>query len=151
MFEKYDIKEIRILTTSSELEFESEEAIRDFLKYGLPKECEGKYWYRERGIDVNDDNKDILVLFWYKNKGVGCGILHDREIFKEKIEAYNGIMCFYPETIFNIDEITEDEIHRFSDIPKQVLQGSPKVDIKALEQILNLIYEKWRNYSVDCR
>ncbi len=145
MFEKYDINEIRIIVTSSELEFENEDEIRQFLKYTLPKEQEGEYWYRERGIDV--DNEDILVLFWYKNKAIGCGILHDRIKFEEKNDVYRGIMRFYPETIYNISEITEEEIHSFSDMPKQVLQGFPKIDIRALEDILNLIYEKWRKYS----
>ena len=138
MFEKYNIGEIRILTTSSELEFNTEAEIREYLRYTLPKEEEGKYWYRERGIDVND--KEILVIFWYRNKGIGCGILHSRD--KEE-----GFLRFYPETIFNISSITEDEIHRFSEIPVKVKQGSPKVDIAALNDILNLIYEKWRSYS----
>ncbi len=135
MFEKYNIEEIRILTTSSELEFSTEEEIREYLGYTLPKEEEGKYWYRERGIDVN--NKDILVIFWYRNKGIGCGILYGRE----------GFLSFYPETVFNISAITEDEIHCFSNIPTKIKQGSPKVDIKALKDILNLIYEKWKDYS----
>lgn len=137
MFEKYNIKEIRILATSSELEFATEKEIREYLRYDLPKVEEGKYWYRERGIDVND--KDILVIFWYRNKGIGCGILHDRN----KEESF---MSFYPETIFNVSAITEEEIHSFSDIPSKVKQGSPKVDIKALGDILNLIYEKWKDY-----
>ena len=81
MFEKYDIKEIRILTTSSELEFETEEAIREYLSYTLPKEWEGEYWYRKNGIVV-EKNKNILVLFWYRGRTVGCGILYDR--VKEK-------------------------------------------------------------------
>lgn len=138
MFEKYDIKEIRILTTSSELEFGTEEEIREYLGYTLPKAEEGRYWYRERGIDVKD--KDILVIFWYRNKGIGCGILYGRD--KEE-----GFLNFYPETVFNINDITEDEIHLFSDIPITVKQGSPKVDIRALKDILNLIYEKWKGYS----
>lgn len=46
MFEKYDIKGIRILTTSSELEFGTEEEIREYLEYTLPKVEEGRYWYR---------------------------------------------------------------------------------------------------------
>lgn len=138
MFEKYNIEEIRILTTSSELEFSTEEEIREYLGYTLPKEEEGKYWYRERGIDVN--NKDILVIFWYRNKGIGCGILYGRD--KEE-----GFLSFYPETVFNISAITEDEIHCFSNIPTKIKQGSPKVDIKALKDILNLIYEKWKDYS----
>lgn len=146
MFEKYDIKEIRILTTSSELEFNTEKEIRKYLGYTLPKVEEGKYWYRERGIDV--ENEDILVIFWYRNKGIGCGILHNRT--KEKNGDSRGFLSFYPETIFNIDGITEDEIHCFSDMPKQVLQGSPKIDMKALDKILNLIYEKWRKYSESC-
>lgn len=137
MFEKYNIEEIRILPTSSKLEFGTEEEIREYLGYTLPKVEEGKYWYRERGIEIND--KNILVIFWYRNKGIGCGILHGRD--KEK-----GFLSFYPETVFNISGITEDEIHRFSDIPTKVKQGSPKVDIKALEDILNLIYEKWKEY-----
>lgn len=138
MFEKYDIKEIRILTTSSELEFSTEEGIREYLGYTLPKVEEGRYEYRRNGIDVN--NEEILVIFWYRGKGIGCGILHDRD--KEE-----GFLSFYPETVFNISDITEDEIHCFSNIPTKVKQGSPKVDIKALNNILNLIYEKWKDYS----
>ena len=111
MFEKYNIGEIRILTTSSELEFNTEAEIREYLRYTLPKEEQGK----------------------------GCGILHSRD--KEE-----GFLSFYPETIFNISSITEDEIHRFSEIPVKVKRGSPKVDIAALNDILNLIYEKWRSY-----
>lgn len=145
MFEKYDIKEIRILVTSSELEFDSEDEIREYLKYTLPKGQEGEYWYRERGINV--DNKDMLVLFWYKDKAVGCGILHDKIKFEKKKGVYSGVLSFYPETIFNIDGITEEEIHCFSDAPKQILQGSPRIDMKALEDILKLIYDKWKNYS----
>ncbi len=143
MFEKYDIKEIRILTTSSELEFGTEEEIRKYLRYELPKYHEGKYWYREKGIDVH--NKDILVIFWYRNHGLGCGILHDR--CPEQDGVYNGYLSFYPETIFNICPISEKEIHCLSDIPKQVIQGTPKVDIKALGDILKLIYKKWKDYS----
>lgn len=138
MFEKYNIKEIRILTTSSELEFSTEEGIREYLGYTLPKVDEGRYGYRRNGIDVN--NEEILVIFWYRGKGIGCGILHGRD--KEE-----GFLSFYPETVFNISDITEDEIHCFSDIPTKVKQGSPKVDIKALNDILNLIYEKWKDYS----
>lgn len=146
MFEKYDIKEIRILITNSELEFENRKKIRKYLRDELPKEQEGRYWYRERGIDV--ENKDTLVIFWHQKEGVGCGILHDRE--KEVNGEYNGFLCFYPETVFNISPISEDEIHRLSDIPKEIVQGSPKVDIGALEGVLNLIYEKWRSYSEQC-
>jgi len=54
---------------------------------------------------------------------------------------------FYPETIFNISDITEEEIHHFSSIPKEIKQGSPRVDIKALKDILNLTYEKWKQYK----
>ncbi len=138
MFEKYDIKEIRILTTSSKLEFSTEDEIREYLRYTLPKVEDGRYGYRKNGIIVN--NKEILVIFWYKNKGIGCGILYDRD--KEK-----GFLSFYPETVFNICDITEDEIHCFSDIPTKIKRGSPKVDIKALNDILNLIYEKWKDYD----
>lgn len=139
MFEKYDIKEIRILTTSSELEFSTEEGIREYLGYTLPKVDEGRYGYRRNGIDVKNNEK-ILVIFWYRGKGIGCGILYNRN--KEE-----GFLSFYPETVFNISDITEDEIHCFSDIPTKVKRGSPKVDIKALKDILNLIYEKWKDYS----
>ncbi len=56
-------------------------------------------------------------------------------------------MNFYPETIFNISDITEEEIHHFSSIPKEIKQGSPRVDIKTLKDILNLTYEKWKQYK----
>ena len=146
MFEKYNIKEIRILTTSSELEFETEDDIREYLKNTLPKDYEGRYWYREKGIVIDEeDEKDILVIFWYKNKGIGCGVIHNRK--PEDIGIYKGYLCFYPETIFNISDITEEEIHYFSSIPKEIKQGSPRVDIKVLKDILNLIYEKWKQYK----
>lgn len=143
MFERYDIKEIRILTTSSELEFQSENEIREYIRHELPKKQEGKYWYRERGIDVK--NKDILVIFWYRNQGIGCGILHDRVKIQDGV--YNGFLSFYPETVFNSCPITEEEIHHFSNIPKQILQGSPKIEIEALNEVLKLIYDKWIMYS----
>ncbi|MCI9542475.1 MAG: hypothetical protein HFG39_15860 [Lachnospiraceae bacterium] len=146
MFEKYNIKEIRILTTSSELEFETEDDIREYLRYTLPKNCEGRYYYRRKGIVIDkEDQKNMLVLFWYRNKGIGCGVMYHRE--PEDTGISKGYLCFYPETIFNISDITEEEIHRFSSIPKEIKQGSPKIDIKALKDILNLIYEKWRDYK----
>lgn len=146
MFEKYNIKEIRILPASSKLEFETEEDIREYLRHELPKVNGGEYWYREYGIEI-DKKLDILILFWHSGKAVGCGILHDREKFEEKRGDYKGRLFFYPETIFNISGITEDEIHKYSDIPKSVRQGSPKVDIKAKDEILKLIYEKWKDYN----
>lgn len=144
MYEKYDIKEIRILPASSKLEFETEEEIREYLRHELPKENKGRYWYREKGIKTAG-NEDILVLFWYKGRAVGCGILYDSK--PEKLDVYNGYLQFYPKTIFNISGITEDEIHKYSDKPKRVRQGSPKIDIKAKDEILKLIYEKWKDYN----
>ncbi len=80
MFEKYNIKEIRILTTSSELEFETEDDIREYLRYTLPKDYEGRYWYRKNGVVVDkEDKKDILVIFWYSSRGVGCRVMYHRE------------------------------------------------------------------------
>lgn len=142
MFEKYDIKEIRILVTSSDLEFKTINEIREYLRRELPKDEEGKYWYREHGIDVEDT--DVLVVFWYKNKGIGCGVLHNRE--KEIKDVYKGYLQFYPETIFNITDITEEEIHNFSDMPVAVKQGSPKLDINVLQKVLDMIYEKWKSF-----
>lgn len=144
MYEKYDIKQMRILVTSSELEFETEEEIREYLRHLLPKKYEGRYWYREKGIKT-DDNGDILVLFWYKERAIGCGILYSRK--SKKLDVYNGYLQFYPETIFNISGITEDEIHKYSDKPKSVKQGSPKIDIRAKDEILKLVYDRWRDYN----
>ncbi len=80
MFEKYNIKEIRILTTSSELEFETEDDIREYLRYTLPKDYEGRYWYRKNGVVADkEDKKDILVIFWYSSRGIGCGVMYHRE------------------------------------------------------------------------
>ena len=64
MYEKYDIKEIRILPASLKLEFSLEEKFREYLRHELPKVNEGEYWYREYGIEV-DKKSDILVLFWH--------------------------------------------------------------------------------------
>ena len=146
MYEKYNVKEIRILPASSKLEFPLEEKFREYLRHELPKDNEGEYWYREYGIEVDVDS-EILVLFWHSGKAVGCGILHGREKFDEKIGDYKGRLLFYPETIFNISEITEDEIHKYSDIPKSIRQGSPKIDISAKDEILKLIYDKWKDYN----
>lgn len=144
MYEEYDIKEIRILVASSELEFETEEDMRAFLRYTLPRKREGRYWYRKNGIRIASD-ENMLVLFWYRGKAVGCGILYKRVL--KKLDVYNGYLQFYPKTIFNISGITEDEIHKYSDKPKRVRQGSPKIDIKAKDEILKLIYEKWKDYN----
>lgn len=48
MYEKYDIREIRILPASLKLEFPLEEKFREYLRHELPKVNEGEYWYRER-------------------------------------------------------------------------------------------------------
>lgn len=148
MFDNYNIGEIRILVASSELEFSNVADFRNYLKYTLPKKQEGKYQYREKGIDLLEGDADILVIFWYQNKGVGCGVLRARRKYSadEITGVYNGVLEFYPETIFNVAEISEQEIHQYSAIPKSIVQGSPKVDVKELHSIKNLIYRKWRLY-----
>lgn len=124
MFKKYDIKEIKVLTTSKEPKkdgFETEDEFRRFLAYELSKNCERKYRYAHKGIDIT--GKDVLVIFWYGGKGRGCGIIHDR--VKNAEGKSKGFLSFYPETIFNISDIMEEEILWESPIPARVGQGSP--------------------------
>ena len=58
-----------------EKEFDSFEATRDFIRYQLPKEQNGEYWYQQTGID---SKSGILVIFQIK----GC--LIDSGIFRKK-------------------------------------------------------------------
>lgn len=144
MYENYLITEIRILVASGEMEFEKESDFRKFIEIDLPQNY--IYRYRERGIK----GKDILILFYHHENEqiVGCGILEDRKKYKpEEIDDdYHGELRFYPKTVMNIEGITKQEIKEISPIPKDIIQGSPKVDIKKLPEILSLIEHKRKNY-----
>lgn len=147
MYEKYDIKEIRFLPMGKN-EFKTVEEAREFLKYNLPKDQDGKYWYQIKGIDSENE---ILVLFRIQGYIIGSGIFKGREKFEEVEiydgKEYHGVNKFYPDTIFNIETITLAE---YQDIDKELerfSQSIKKTDMKYFGRVLVLIEEKWKAYN----
>lgn len=147
MYEKYDIKEIRFLPMG-ENEFKSVEDAREFLKYRLPKEQDGGYWYQTKGIDSENE---ILVLFRIQSCIIGSGIFKGREKFDE-VEIYDGkeyrgVNVFYPDTIFNIETITLEEYQCIDKDLERFTQSIKKTDMKYFDEVLALVEEKWKAYE----
>ena len=120
----------------------TETDLRKYLSYELPKQEEGKFYYKNKGPVIDDE--DQLFIIFYKGRGKGCGIAHKRE--KVKLGESKGYIQFYPETIFNISDITEEEMLWVSPKPNRIKRIYPYLDINSLPDILDLIYEKWRSY-----
>lgn len=149
MYEKYNIKEIRFLPMSEE-EFATEGEAREYLRYQLPKEENGEYWYQIKGIDSENE---ILVLFRIQSCIIGAGIFKERkknsngEVYISNGKEYHGRNLFYPETIFNIETITLDEFQAIDEELERFTQSMKKTDIKYLPEVLALVGEKWKAYN----
>ena len=148
---KYDITKIRLLPMSNtrfEEDFKDEKDVRRFLAHRLPKEENGECWYLEKGINFPNDT-EALVLFQYNAKLIGCGILYQRKKVIEEYDGniYHGKLCFYPESIINIDSITFEEIKEIDDTFK-VGRGPGEIKIDCLNKILNLIEKRWKRFNI---
>lgn len=149
MYDKYDIKEIRFLPMSEE-EFATEEDAREYLRYQLPKEENGGYWYQTKGIDSENE---ILVLFRIQSCIIGVGIFKKRkknpngEVYISNGKEYHGKNLFYPDSIFNIETITLEEFQAIDEELERFTQSIKKTDIKYLPEVLALVEEKWKAYE----
>lgn len=140
----YNIQEIRILPMDRKEEFKTEEAARKFLATELVQ-LDGKYYYRERGIDVK--NVYALILFQYGTSIIGYGILRNvkdgaiMDIIDGKRIQYNGYLQFFAMTIHNIANVALSEIQQ---IDKRITHFSnPKWHIgkENFEQVYPKVYD----------
>ena len=137
MFRTYDIKEIRILPMCNtqqqkEYGFENDDEVRDYLSEGLPSTEKGKYYYKERGIDLYDT--DALILFQYGGRILGYGIYKDRNCDDRYFQ-------FYPESIHNVEEISADEVRSVYPSFKRFVRMQ-KIPLDYLEAITPLLKRK---------
>ena len=107
--------EIRILPMDRKEEFKTEEAARKFLSTELVQR-NGKYYFRERGINVK--NGYALILFQYGTSIIAYGVLESVEddpivdvIGGKKIQ-YNGYLKFFTMSIHNVANITLSEVQQ---------------------------------------
>lgn len=151
MNNKYRIQEIRILPMDRKEEFKTEEEARKFLSTELIQpERDGKYYYRERGINIK--NGYALILFQYYTSIIGYGILRNtkedkvQDVIDGKKIQYNGYLQFFITSIHNIANITLNEIQQ---IDKRITHFSnPKWYIgkenfdQVYSKIFNLLLQK---------
>jgi hypothetical protein len=149
MYEKYDIKEIRFLPMSDR-EFATIDDAREYLRYQLPKEEDGAYWYQTKGINAKGD---ILVLFRIHSLIIGVGVFEKRVknkpgvVYKSGEFEYNGKNVFYPDTIFNIATISLEEYQEIDSDLVSFNQSIRKTDLKYFDEVMALVKEKWKAYE----
>lgn len=141
----YNIQEIRLLPMDKTEEFKTETATRKFLATELVQR-DGKYYYREYGIRV--ENGYALILFQYNAKIIGYGILKDvvkmgrtGEIDGKTIQ-YNGYFQFFTVSIHNVADITSDELQQIDNKITEFSQAKRFIDMKYYDQIYNLLLQK---------
>ena len=152
-----NIQEIRLLPMDKNEEFPEEEEVREYLAVKLPEEEDGKYYYRERGIII--ENYNALILFQYDASIIGYGVLtgveklneqgevHTEQV-SEKMVPYNGYYQFIPSSIHNIEEISRDELQKIvGDIPLK--NAKQHIDMKHYDSIREKLLEKQEEYEKD--
>lgn len=155
MSNMYHVGEIRILPMDKTEEFKTEKAARDFLATELIEKEDGKYYYRERGLDVR--NPYTLILFQYDASIIGYGILKDSVaegctgIIDGKTINYEGYFQFFTVSIHNVEKITLNEIQQI-DGHIEFTNAKHHIDIKYYDAIYNLLLKKqsefWKNHSI---
>lgn len=143
MINPYNIGEIRILPMDRKEEFKTEDAARKFLFNELVKQ-DGKYYFRERGIDIK--NGYALILFQYGTSIIGYGILEsvkDDSIIDEiggKRIQYNGYLSFFTMSIHNIANITLDELQQIDKRITHFSNAKWRIGKENFNQVYNKIY-----------
>lgn len=146
MINQYNIQKIRILPMDKREEFRTEEEVRRYLATELI-EKDGKYSYREHGMDI--DNSHVLVLFQYDNSIIGYGILNnvEKEIHSGKTNCgkehqYKGYYNFFAISIHNIDPIKYQEIHDIDETVIPFSNAKQFIDITYFDKIYKLLRQK---------
>ncbi len=141
----YRIREIRILPMDKKEEFKTEEDARKFLSTELVLR-DGKYYYRERGIII--ENEYALILFQYDASIIGYAMLNSIEkdvctdIINGKVIQYNGYYQFFTLTIHNIANITLNEIQKIDKDVTRFSNSKWHIDIEHYNQVYDLLLKK---------
>lgn len=141
----YNIQEIRILPMDKKEEFKTEREVRKFLSVELIQK-DGKYYYRKRGMSIEDTY--TLILFQYDASIIGYGILKSVEpdpctdIVNGKTIQYNGYFQFLAMSIHNISSISLKEIQQIDDRITQFSNSKWRIEIEYFDKIYNLLLEK---------
>lgn len=143
---EFNIPEIRLIPMSPE-EFKgySIEDIQQkfFLSDLINREGCG-YYYKERGL--NSEN-NALLLFQIRGEIIAAARL-DCVVEDEGYEGYRGAYYLYPDSIIVFEPITLYDLKSVCPEFKAFTQSKQFIDIKHLNDILELICEKSKNYKL---
>lgn len=146
----YHIQEIRLLPMDKEEEFKTEADVRKFLAADLIQR-DGKYYYRERGIIV--ENGYALILFQYDGAVIGYGVLKDvvkdecTDVIDGKTIEYKGYLQFFTISVHNVEKITLAEITKISNNIKKFSQSKQFIEMERFDQVYSLLRKKQIEYS----
>ncbi len=146
----YHIQEIRLLPMDKEEEFKTEADVRKFLAADLIQR-DGKYYYRERGIIV--ENGYALILFQYDGAVIGYGVLKDvvkdecADVIDGKTIEYKGYLQFFTISVHNVEKITLAEITKISNNIKKFSQSKQFIEMERFDQVYSLLRKKQIEYS----
>lgn len=150
MANPYNIREIRILPMDKKEEFKTEEEVREFLSVELIQR-DGRYYYRERGIDIKDGY--VLVLFQYDASIIGYGILKNVEldictdVVNGKTIQYNGYFQFLTMTIHNISYIALRELQQIDDRITHFSNSKWRIKMDYFDEIYHLLLQKQAEFA----
>lgn len=145
MANMYGIQEIRILPMDKKEEFKTENDVRKFLSTELI-EGDGKYYYRKRGINI--ENRCALILFQYNKSIIGYGILHSVEKdeltgeINGKAVVYHGYLQFLTMSIHNISNIALEEIQEIDENITHFSNPKWYIGIEHYDKIYALLLQK---------
>lgn len=145
MTNPYNIGEIRILPMDKKEEFKTEEEVREFLSVELIKR-DGKYYFRERGMDIKDGY--ALVLFQYDAAIIGYGILKDVEsdictdVVDGKTIQYNGYFQFLTMSIHNISRVALREVQQIEERITHFSNPKWRIGMEHFDEIYRLLLQK---------
>ena len=152
MENSYNIQEIRILPMDKKEEFTTLEKVRRFLAVELIQR-DGKYYYRERGMNIKGGH--VLVLFQYDTSIIGYGILEDMipdvctDTINGKTVQYKGYFQFSAMSLHNISSISLSEIQQ---IDKRITHlSNPKwhIDMEYFDEVYHLLLQKQMEFAQD--
>ncbi len=148
MSNPYNIQEIRILPMDKEEEFMTEEEVRKYLSVDLIQKY-GKYYFRKRGILLENKNACVLILFQYNASIIGYGILKEinpndpcKDWVNGKLIQYKGYFQFLTMSIHNISPISLEEIQRIDENITHFSNSKWRIEIEYYDQICDLLLNK---------
>jgi 5-methylcytosine-specific restriction protein A len=146
------VPEIRIIPMSKSDEFDNEtiEGVQqEYFFNDLIYRQDCKYYYRKQGINSRDGS---LVLFQYDNKIIASAQLKDVEKYDDikvgEYGEYSGAIVFYKETIQVFQPIEANELKNIDLKFNKFSQTKQFLNINNLEQILNLLKDKKKQYNM---